>query len=59
MAAFLELPDELKSQHAIFRLHVRKSCLKTTRRHFLENRLELYGFETATHGNSRIPGTRQ
>jgi hypothetical protein len=59
MAAFLELPDELKFQHAIFRLRVRKNCLKTTRRHFLENRLELYGIETATHGNPRNPGTRQ
>src|SRR5467141_4047176 len=59
MAAFLEPPDGRKTRHAIFRLHVRKNFFKAAMTHFLENRLELCGFATATHGNPRIPGICQ
>jgi hypothetical protein len=54
MAAFLEPPDGRKPRHAIFRRHARKNFVKAARKYFLENRLELCGIATATHGNPRI-----
>jgi len=59
MAAFLEPPDGRKTRRAIFRLHARKNFVKAAMTDFLENRLELCGIATATHGNPRIPGTCQ